>query len=216
MSTSSDFSWAATHAGVQSFEYPPAISGTLDTKGNAPPKRGTALPQSELQKHTLAARQEGQREGEMRARGIFEDALRSARESLQKALTDFEEERRNYFRRVEAEVVQLSLAIARKVLHREAQVDKQLLAGMARALVNQLADSTGVVLRVHPSHEQEWAAFFASSQLEKAPQIVADPAISAEQCILSTQLGTTEIGLETQLKEVENGLFDLLAQRPGA
>ena len=33
-------------------------------------------------------------------------------------------------------------------------------------------------------------------------------------CILETELGSTELGLESQLKEIETGLFDLLAQRP--
>jgi hypothetical protein len=28
-------------------------------------------------------------------------------------------------------------------------------------------------------------------------------------------MGATEIGLETQLKEIEQGFLDLLAQRPG-
>jgi hypothetical protein len=32
--------------------------------------------------------------------------------------------------------------------------------------------------------------------------------------VISTQLGTTEIGIESQLKEIEQGLFDLMAQRP--
>jgi flagellar assembly protein FliH len=32
--------------------------------------------------------------------------------------------------------------------------------------------------------------------------------------VLETELGETEIGLEAQLKEIERGFFDLLAQRP--
>jgi flagellar assembly protein FliH len=31
---------------------------------------------------------------------------------------------------------------------------------------------------------------------------------------LETELGTTNFGLDTQLKEVEQGFFDLLALRP--
>jgi flagellar assembly protein FliH len=215
MSTLSDFSWAAARDGIQSFEYPPVIPGSLEAKANGSPKRG-AQSWPDLQKQLLAARQEGQREGELRARAVFEESLRVQRESLQKALADFEAQRNDYFRRVEGEVVQLSLAIARKVLHREAQVDKQLLAGMVRALVGQLPASTGVVLRVAPSQQQEWIAFFAASELDPTPQIVSDPALAGDQCFLSTQLGSTEIGIETQLKEIENGLLDLLAQRPGA
>jgi flagellar biosynthesis/type III secretory pathway protein FliH len=35
-----------------------------------------------------------------------------------------------------------------------------------------------------------------------------------EGCVLRSQLGTTEISLQQQLKEVEHSFFDLLAQRP--
>jgi flagellar assembly protein FliH len=43
-----------------------------------------------------------------------------------------------------------------------------------------------------------------------------NPALGANQCVLETELGTTELGIETQLKEIEKGFFDLLAQRPEA
>jgi hypothetical protein len=33
---------------------------------------------------------------------------------------------------------------------------------------------------------------------------------------LQTGLGTTELGLEVQLKEIEKGLMDLMARRPEA
>ncbi len=36
------------------------------------------------------------------------------------------------------------------------------------------------------------------------------------RCMLETEFGSTEIGLETHLKEIEQGFFDLLAQRPGS
>jgi flagellar assembly protein FliH len=216
MSTSSDFSWAATHAGIQSFEYPPAMPGLLDPKSGTSARHTAPAAAPDLQKQQLAAaRQEGQREGELRAREIFEESLRAARQKLQATLEQFENERHDYFCRVETEVVQLSLSIARKVLHREAQVDKQLLGGVVRAMVSQLADTTGIVLRVHPSQQQEWTSFFAASELDPAPQVVADAAVDADRCFLSTPLGTTEIGIESQLKEIENGLLDLLAQRPG-
>ena len=48
-----------------------------------------------------------------------------------------------------------------------------------------------------------------------APELVGDPDLEPSRCILETELGATEIGLETQLKEIEQGFLDLLAQRPG-
>ena len=41
-----------------------------------------------------------------------------------------------------------------------------------------------------------------------------DAALEPNQCELETELGVTDLNLETQLKEIEQGLFDLLAQRP--
>ena len=48
------------------------------------------------------------------------------------------------------------------------------------------------------------------------PEIVEDASVLPQSCILETDMGSTELGIETQLKEIENGLFDLLAQRPQA
>ena len=45
-------------------------------------------------------------------------------------------------------------------------------------------------------------------------EVKADPSVEAHNCILETELGTTQLGLDAQLKEIEQGFFDLLAQRP--
>ena len=47
-------------------------------------------------------------------------------------------------------------------------------------------------------------------------EVKGDPAIEAHNCVLETELGVTELGLDAQLKEVEQGFFDLLAHRPTA
>jgi flagellar biosynthesis/type III secretory pathway protein FliH len=44
--------------------------------------------------------------------------------------------------------------------------------------------------------------------------VIEDPSLDVHRCVLQTVLGTTELGIESQLKEVEQGLFDLMAQRP--
>jgi flagellar assembly protein FliH len=215
MSTSSDFSWAGADPPIHSFDYPAAHTTLADTfEGAARPENDIDQLHAEMQTQLQRARAEGERAGELRARTAFEESLRTERRKVQQTLEDFEQERQSYFLRVETEVVQLSLSIARKVLHREAQVDKSLLAGIVRVSLGQLADSTDVVLRVHPSQEQVWNSFFSASDLIPAPRVIADASVPDDRCVISTQLGTTEIGIESQLKEIEQGLFDLMAQRP--
>jgi len=48
------------------------------------------------------------------------------------------------------------------------------------------------------------------------PELSGDAALEQNQCQLETELGVTDISLDTQLKEIEQGLFDLLAQRPAS
>jgi len=217
MSTSSDFSWAAGAREVFSFEYPTIAGGLAKPSSSNSGQRSqneAGLRESDGQKQLEKARLQGEYEGELRARKVFEENLAAEREQVRAAILKFQEDRKVYFRKVESEVVQLSLSIARKVLHREAQVDKGLLAGFVHVSISQLAESTAVFLRVHPSLEAEWRTLFADSELVPKPEVVPDAAVAPDACILSTQLGTAEISIESQLKEIEVGLFDLISQRP--
>jgi flagellar assembly protein FliH len=155
------------------------------------------------------------REGEARAQALFAQKLAQEHELVSKAVADFKQERNDYYQKIEVEVVQLALAIARRILHREAAADPLLLAGIVRVALDKLENKTEVVLRVHPNVASEWRAFFASkAEPGHAPEVVEDSTLGADHCLLQTSLGSTELGLETQLKEVEQGLSDLQAQRP--
>jgi flagellar assembly protein FliH len=118
---------------------------------------------------------------------------------------------------VEAEVVQLALSIARKILHREAQLDPLLLAGIVRVALEKIDGATGVVLRIPPQDAADWRRYL-TTHLEPAdvPEILEDPAQPPDCCVLQTSMGTAILGLDVQLKEIEQGFMDLLAARPGA
>jgi len=165
--------------------------------------------------HEAALRELGRQEGEGRAAAAYEQRLKEIRESVRSALTDFSRERAAYYRQVESEVVQLALAIARKILRREAQIDPLLLAGMARVVLDKVESGTKVLVRVHPQQLSECRAYFAQHmEARDVPEVEEDPTLPIDHCVLETALGTTELGAEVQLKEIEQGLFDLLERRP--
>jgi len=111
--------------------------------------------------------------------------------------------------------VELALAIARKILHRESQVDPLMLAGIVKVTLERLNAGTEVRVRVHPNVVSEWRHYFSCHmQTRVVPEVVDDPSLPLEKCVLETSLGQTELGVEPQLKEIERGLLDLLAQRP--
>jgi flagellar assembly protein FliH len=115
---------------------------------------------------------------------------------------------------VEAEVVQLALSIAAKILHREAQVDPMLVAALVRMAIEKMREGTSVTVRVSPGRAGAWQQYFAGYPKLAAVQVMEDPELREAECLLETDLGTTQAGLDRQLKEVEQGFFDLLALRP--
>jgi flagellar assembly protein FliH len=170
-----------------------------------------------IRRQHAEAFEQGRQSAQQQFRSEFDSGIAKHREQISQAIHAFALERQNYYRRIEAEVVQLALAIARKILHREVQIDPQALAGIVRVTLEKLDTGTRVNLHVHPLEAAAWRHYFAS-QMEDvpAPEVHEDPAVPAGECRIDTSLGSTEVGLESQLKEIETGLLDLLAERPGA
>jgi flagellar assembly protein FliH len=170
---------------------------------------------NEAAKREAAMREQARREGELRARTDFESQLNQLRTGLRDALAAFGVERRTYYQQVEGEVVRLALSIARKVLHRESQVDPLLLAGMVHVALQQIESGTKTTMRVHPQQVSEFRSYFAHhTEAQDAPEVLEDATVPKECCVLQTSLGTTQIGIDAQLKEIEQGICDLLATRP--
>ena len=153
-------------------------------------------------------------EVEERLRKEYDHKLLSEQRSFAELIARFEEERSEYYARVEAEIVQLALAIAAKILHREAQVDPMLVAALVRIAVEKMREGSSVTLRVSPSRVDRWRRYFAEIATMAHVEVTEDPHLSDQDCLVGTELGSANFGLDTQLKEVEQGFFDLLALRP--
>jgi flagellar biosynthesis/type III secretory pathway protein FliH len=169
-----------------------------------------------------AARQqgllEGEQEGRRAARAEMEGeiAARVARERslIGSTVEQFRGARERYFVDVEQEVVKLALAIAARVLHREAQIDPLLLAGVVRVAMEKMADRSGVVVRVSGEDVAAWEGAFHAMEAAERPRVVADARLTRGECVLETTMGTVELGVKVQLEEIEKGFFDLLNHRP--
>ena len=104
---------------------------------------------SPLRSSEQKAYERGLAEGKAGARAEFEKAAAEMRSQISGALRQFSKERADYFGRVEAEVVRLSLSIARKILHRESQIDPLVLTGVVHVALQKLNSDTRVRLRAN-------------------------------------------------------------------
>jgi flagellar assembly protein FliH len=159
------------------------------------------------------ARNEARAEARLEWEQELEDRIVGERRAVLKACEEFVRERSRYFAGVEAEVVKLALAIAARVLHREAKLDPLLLTGVVRVALEKVAEDSVTVLRVPVGATEMWREVFVASP-ESSLQVVGDERLAAGECVLDTNVGRVELGVSAQLEEIERGFFDLMQQRP--
>lgn len=167
----------------------------------------------ELRRRFEEGRDQGIREGRAAEREAS-TALMTAEETrrVEQAahLADsFNDQRTSYFETAEREVVKLALAVAARILRREAQMDPLLLSGAVRVALGQLSASTQVRLRVPASDLDLWRDTIAHlPNLALKPAVVADGDMRLGKCMLETELGSVDLGIRSQLAEIERGFFD--------
>ena len=182
--------------------------------GNGKSKAEVELTKAELAETIQRERAEAAQQVEQKLRQEFEAKLQAARAPITAAVATFEVKRAEYFARVEVEVVQLALAIAAKILHREAQVEPMLIAALVKMTLEKMREGSSVTVRVGPGRARQWKDYFAGQPSVSRVEVAEDAELSGQDCLLETELGVANFGLDTQLKEVEQGFFDLLALRP--
>jgi flagellar assembly protein FliH len=159
-----------------------------------------------------------QNEARARARreweGELEEKIATERVGVLRSCEQFGRERARYFAGVEVEVVTLALAIAARVLHREAKFDPLLLSAAVRVALEKVVDDSTTVLRVPAAEVELWRDVFSAQASESSVQVVGDERLGAGECVLDTSVGKVELGVSAQLSEIERGFFDLLQQRP--
>lgn len=203
---------------VGGYQLDPSLGAKLSLAGERRKEHIEAIRrvlETEFQEREKRARDEGIKEGQSAVREEVDREISAFRDASALALRQFAVEREDYLHRVEGHVVRLALAIARKILHREAQIDPLLLAGVVRVALEEVSSATTIRLYVHPDQVQIWQEFLdRQSDLRQKPDVLSDPTVVEGQCRIESSIGTADLSLENQMTEIERGFFDLLAQRP--
>ena len=213
---------------IEIFVYPPsspghsapAWNGYEDSESESAPETGSAAHpgtspdwEKRLAEGAREAFDAGRERGREEARETGREALMSARREEERRMAavvaSFTEARERYLNAVEGEVVKLALAVAARILRREAQVDPLLLTGAVRVALGQLSATTGVRLRVPACDLDLWKEAIAHlPNLAVKPEVLAGEELRLGDCVIESNLGTVDLGIRSQLGEIERGFFD--------
>ena len=198
-------------AGGDTLALPQASSATV---AELSPPVLIGVPEDEVERRIQIARDAAVAEADKRMRVECERVSKGAQEKVTRVLKDFDDERAEYFRRVEGEVVQLALAIARKILQREAELDPTLLTALVRIALERMQCGSAVRIRVAAESADLWRRCGDTNGGPSRWDIVSDERLGADDCIVETELGTASFGFEAQLRDAEESFTQLLGQRP--
>jgi flagellar assembly protein FliH len=158
-------------------------------------------------------REEGRQAGREEATHQLRTGIEGERERLASQtaalLASFAGARDGYIHRLEQEAARLALAVAARVLRREAQADPLLLTGSVRVALGQLSASTAVRLRVPQDDLGLWTEALAHMpNLPIRPEVIGDKHLDPGDCRMETELGSVDLGLAGQLESLERRFFD--------
>lgn len=130
--------------------------------------------------------------------------------ALRAGLADFEEQKRSLIASAESELIDLALAVARRVCKTTAAASGDAARANARALLDMVQHSGDLTLHFHPEDfaliEQAGTPLVADAALHHHVKVTSDPAVERGGCVLHTQTGTIDAGITAQLERIAAAL----------
>jgi flagellar biosynthesis/type III secretory pathway protein FliH len=104
---------------------------------------------------------------------------------------------------VEREVVDLAFAAARRILRREATLDRTAAAGIVRSCMDEKSNSEVTRVLVHPDDLEQVRLSVGSGT-----EVVASKDVARGGALLETTSGVLDARIDSQLDELQTGLAD--------
>lgn len=159
-----------------------------------------------------AGRQEGRQEAAREVAARLAELVRQAEAMVEEA----RQRRDRALAMAEEDVVKLALAVAERVVRREVASGPEVTAEVLRSVLREMPAAAGgrVVVRLHPDEHrllaEAWGGAVPGQGGGLQVEWRADPAVERGGCVVETEMGTIDAGLETRLAEVAAGLLDVM------
>jgi flagellar assembly protein FliH len=113
-------------------------------------------------------------------------------------------------RQAEEDLVRLSIAIARRILHREILVDAEALLGLAKAALSKVDQREVHVIRAHPETLPLIERILQQSGSQRRMELRGDAQLDRGDLFIETARGELDASVDTQLQEIERGFADIV------
>ena len=154
------------------------------------------------------AEEKGSQEG--LSRGEEQVAVQVA--SLAEMLSGFVSLKKDLLGQYEAQLLDLAIVIAGKIVHQELSQNPEVMVTIARETIREMPAKGPIILKVHPDDYQvlndKLPALQAEFEQLEQVQLVASDGLARGSCILETPVGQVDAGLNTRFAEIRDALQD--------
>jgi flagellar assembly protein FliH len=126
---------------------------------------------------------------------------------LATTLDDLMRVRNEMIRHTEKQMVQLALAVARRVVHREVAIDPNALVTMMRVALERVNDAARVTVRLNPVDHQSVTSGPGGAAASDQVTLTADPRIPRGGCKVESEYGEIDAGVDAQIQEIARALL---------
>ncbi len=161
----------------------------------------------EIEKAERASFARGFEQGERSGRAKADERADALVQQLTNALAELAAARARVIGETERQLVELALAIARRIVHREVSIDADLLVAMARVALDRVADASRVTVRVNPDDYQRLGATRVAAMASSNVSVTSDARIPPGGCRVESDMGTLDAGIDAQLHEIAQALL---------
>ena len=173
-----------------------------------PAGRLTATDSAHIEK---AAYENGFRQGEKAGLEIAEKKVEAMMKRYAEAIREIGRIKPTLYAQAGRDVVRLALEVAKKIVHREVQVDREIVQTLIKMTLNHVAVKSAVTIRLHPADyefvSEERRASMPADEGEREIVLLADKSIERGGCLIETECGDIDARIEEEFSEVERAFF---------
>jgi flagellar assembly protein FliH len=112
----------------------------------------------------------------------------------------------------EEAIVKFAFGVAGRIIRREVSLDRSLVLGQIRESVRRVLGVERLTIRVHPGDlaavREQKSVIQANGDSIREIIVEGDESLEPGDCVLESDMGNIDARLSTQLKQIENVLFD--------
>ena len=155
---------------------------------------------------------EGKARGADGVRAEYEARLLEEKGRIDGLVSSVREQCAEFYRTSEEAVVKFAFGIAERIIRKEVSLDRSIVFGQIRESVRRVLGVERLTIRVHPDDlvavREQKSMIQANGDSIREIVVEGDESLERGDSVLESDMGTIDARLSTQLKQIENVLFE--------